>query len=143
MKKATATLRYLKMTPRKVSLIAGLVRGLPVAEAEAQLMVNPRRAAGPMLKLIRSAAANAEALDMDQNKLVISMLRVNQGPMLKRSLPRAFGRATEIQKKMSHVTIELTEDEKVDMPRFIIPKRIKIGAGADTVDSQTNDDKAN
>ena len=110
MKEQTATLRYLHIAPRKVRLIANTLRGMPVQEAEAQLFLRPQRASEPLLKLLRSAIANAKTNQkMNPNTLFVSAIRVDQGPVLKRSLPRAQGRATPIHKIMSHVTITLAE----------------------------------
>ena len=110
MKQQTATLRYLHIAPRKVRLIANTLKGLPVQEAEAQLYLRPQRASEPLLKLLRSAVANAKNnAKMNAEALVVSAIRVDQGPILKRSLPRAMGRATPLHKIMSHVTITLSE----------------------------------
>lgn len=96
-KRETARLNYLRMTPRKTRAIAGVIKGLAVNEAEAQLLVQGRRAAKPILKLIRSAVAGAvRNHKLDPEKLFIESIRVDQGPMLKRSLPRARGMATPI-----------------------------------------------
>ena len=99
-----ATLRYLRIAPRKVRVVADLVRGLSVNDAEAQLIVERRRPAGPLLKLLRSAVAGAgNDRRLEPAKLYVKEIRVDKGPMLKRVLPRARGVATPIQKKMSHV----------------------------------------
>lgn len=116
----TAKINYLKIAPRKVRLIANTLKGLSVPEAEAQLMLRLQRSATPLLKLIRSAVSNARNQKMDTNKLFISSILVNQGPMLKRSLPRAQGRATPIHKKMSHVVLVLQESEQKLANRFVI-----------------------
>ena len=124
-----AKLNYLHIAPRKVRLIASILKKLPVQEAEAQLLLRPQRAAKPLLKLLRGAVANAknnQKLNPDQ--LFIKDIRVDQGPMLKRSLPRAMGRATPLEKKMSHVTIILEENPQALKPRFTItppPKKEK------------------
>ncbi len=104
-----AQLKYLNIAPRKVRLVAGLLRGLSASEAEARLLLLPQRSARPLLKLLRSAVASAKNnRKWDPTSLVISEIRIDQGPMLKRSLPRAMGRATPIHKKMSHVSLTLT-----------------------------------
>lgn len=125
----TAKLNYLRIAPRKVRLVAATLKGLPVLEAEAQLMLRPQRAAKPLLKLLRSAVANAKNnRKLDTNKLFVESVRVDQGPMLKRILPRARGMATPIQKKMSNVTLVLAESEVPLPKRFIIvpPKKTKL-----------------
>ncbi len=121
-----AILRYLHIAPRKVRLIAGTLRGLSVQEAEAQLMMRVQRSAKPLLKLLRSAIANAKNNQkMDPKTLVISEIRVDQGPVLKRFLPRAQGRATPLLKKMSHITITLAESTSRKERFVFVPKAKK------------------
>lgn len=120
MSQQTAKLNYLKIAPRKVRLIADTLRGLSVREAEAQLLLRVQRSAQPLLKLLRSAVANAKNKKLDTDKLFVSSLIVNPGPMLKRFLPRAQGRATPIHKKMSHVVLILSEAENKFAERFKI-----------------------
>ncbi|HUX36130.1 MAG TPA: 50S ribosomal protein L22 [Candidatus Paceibacterota bacterium] len=128
-KRETARLSYLRVTPRKAASIAGLLRGLSVNEAEAQLVTQGRRAAKPILKLLRSATAGAvRNLKSSPEKLFIEMIKVDKGPMLKRMLPRAKGMATPIQKKMSHVTLVLAENPSLKDARFKIQAKKKIKA---------------
>jgi len=115
-----AQLNYLHIAPRKVRLVADTLKGLPVREAEAQLLLRPTRPTKPLLKLLRSAVANAKNRQMDAAKLFVSSIRVDQGPMYKRFLPRAQGRATPIQKKMSHVVLVLQESGTGLKERFTI-----------------------
>ncbi len=101
-------LSNLGITPRKVRLVADLVRGKSVAEARLQLRFNQMRAAKPLLKLIESGVANASHnFGIDEKTLQIKSLMVDQGPMLKRYMARAFGRGAEIQKRMSHIRLVL------------------------------------
>jgi large subunit ribosomal protein L22 len=126
--KQTVKLNYLRMAPRKVRAVADLVKGLSVNEAEAQLMMQPRRAAKPLLKLLRSAVSAAKAKGkMDMSKLALESFRVDGGPMLKRYMPRAQGSMSEIQKKMSHVTLTLYENPKSKNARFsiVVQKKVK------------------
>lgn len=128
MNQETVKLNNLRIAPRKVRLIAALLRGLPVSEAEAQLLLRPQRAARPLLKLLRSAIANAlHNNKLDAGKLFIKNVMVNQGTMLKRFMPRAQGRAAPIHKKMSHVVLTIEEAAKPLVKRFTIvpPKREK------------------
>ncbi|MFQ5753774.1 MAG: 50S ribosomal protein L22, partial [bacterium] len=130
--KQIARLNYLKIAPRKVRSVADLLKGLPVNEAEAQLLTNRRRPAPALLKLLRSAVADAKnTKQLNIDKLYIESLRVDQGPMLQRHLPRARGMATPIQKKMSHITLTLAENLKVGEPRFkiVVPKKAKLPSG--------------
>ncbi len=128
----TAKLRYLHIAPRKVRLIANTLRGLSTQEAEAQLMTRPQRSAMPLRKLIKSAMANAMANNTGAKATwIIQEIRVDQGPVLERFLPRAQGRATPLQKKMSHVTVMLREG-KTRLDRFVIaPREIKKKPTAD------------
>ncbi len=126
-----AKLNYLRMAPRKVRSVGDLVKGLPVNEAEAQLLMQARRPAKPLLKLLRSAVANAKNNGLsDVSHLYISSLRVDGGPMLKRILPLARGSASPIEKKMSHVTLVLGVNAELK-PRFTIvaPKKRKSAPG--------------
>ncbi len=116
----TAKLNYLKIAPRKVRLIANTLKGLSVKEAEAQLMMRIQRSSEPLLKLLRSAIANAKNNKLNVSKLFVSSILVNPGPMLKRFMPRAQGRATPIHKKMSHVVLVLSEAQNAYVDRFVI-----------------------
>lgn len=103
-----ATLRNLRIAPRKVRRVADLVRGKSVADARLQLKFNAMRAAKPLLKLIDSGVANAENNHgLDTHSLRIKSLMVDQGPMFKRYMARAFGRGAEIQKRTSHIRLVL------------------------------------
>ncbi len=115
-----AKINYLKITPRKVRLIANTLKGLSVQEAEAQLLLRVQRSSQPLLKLLRSAVSNARNNKMNVSKLMVSTILVNKGPVLKRSLPRAMGRATPILKRMSHVVLVLKESDKATVNRFVI-----------------------
>lgn len=107
---AKAHLSTLRVTPRKTRLVADLIRGKDVKEAEDILRFTPRGAAEPLLKLLRSAKANAvNNHDMFEDNLIVSTIMVNEGPTLKRYLPRARGRADLMRKRTSHVTIVLEE----------------------------------
>jgi large subunit ribosomal protein L22 len=120
-----AKLNYLNIAPRKVRLVAGVLRGLPVSEAEARLMLMPQRSARPLLKLLRSAIASAKNNQkLEAASLFVSEIRVDQGPILKRSLPRAMGRATPIHKKLSHVSLSLTSGAS-RASRFVIQPPVK------------------
>jgi large subunit ribosomal protein L22 len=107
---STAHLRFLRMSPRKVGVVAALVRGKPVEAALNILKFTPRAAARPVEKLIKSAVANATDLskgEVDVDTLYVKTISVDQGPTQKRYMPRAMGRATPIQKKTSHIHVVL------------------------------------
>ncbi len=108
----TAKLRHLRISPRKVRLVVDLIRGLDVISAENQLKFLPKRSAGPVLTLLKSAIANAlNDFSVIKENLFISKIIVDQGPSLKRWMPRAMGRATPIMKRTSHLTIVLESKE--------------------------------
>lgn len=101
------------MSPRKVRLVVNAVRGLPVRAAETRLNFLPKLAAQPVLKLLRSAMANAEHnFHLDKETLFIKTITADGGPTLSRSRPRAFGRAAPIRKRTTHINLVLS-DEKI------------------------------
>jgi len=105
-----AILWNVRISPRKVRLVADAVRGLPVSDAIDMLRVMNKRSAPVMKKLIESAVANAKdrsTVDVDQ--LVVKETFVNQGITMHRWLPRAQGRATPIKKRSSHITVRVAE----------------------------------
>jgi large subunit ribosomal protein L22 len=104
-----ATLRHLRMAPRKVRLVVDLIRGRPVEEAMNLLTFSGKAAAAPVMKLLRSAVANADNADYDIDKLVVKTAFVDEGTTWRRWRPRAMGRATRIRKRTSHITLELQE----------------------------------
>ena len=108
-----ATIKGVRMSPRKVSLIASLVRGRSVADALHILEHTPKRAALPVAKAIASAKANAvNNHRIEEKSLVIDQLQVTAGPRLKRFRPAAHGRALPFQKKTSHISVTVTGIEK-------------------------------
>ena len=101
------------MSPRKVRLIVDLVRGMKVVDARAQLQVNRRAAALPVLKALESAVANAvHNKQLNPDNLFIKTIKADQGPTIHRYRPRAFGRAGAIRKRTTHLTIVLDEKSK-------------------------------
>ena len=108
-----ATAKGVQMSPRKVSLVASLVRGRSVADALVILQHTPKRAAGPVIKAISSAKANAlNNARFEEKSLVIDQLQVTAGPRLKRFRPAAMGRALPFQKRTSHILVVLTGSVK-------------------------------
>ncbi len=141
-----AKLNHLKIAPRKVRAIAGIIQGLSLNEAEAQLLMQRRRAAQAILKLLRSAAANAKNNQrLEPEKLFVKSIQVNQGSMLKRYLPRARGMATPIEKKMSHITLILGEGGEKRDSRFtiVIKKKTKLHKEEKRSKPSKNKNKAN
>jgi len=108
-----AKLNYLRISPRKIRLVAGLIKGLDVRQAESQLKFLTKRGAEPMLKLLKSAIANAEhnANLIKENLYVVNVI-VNPGPSLKRWRSRAMGRVLPIMKRTSHIVLVL--DQKTE-----------------------------
>ena len=107
---AKANLKYLRISPRKVKIVLDLIRGKDVATATAILLNTPKAASEPLLKLLKSAASNAENNhQMDPEKLYVSQVFACPGPIIKRMMPRAQGRAYRINKRTSHVTIAVSE----------------------------------
>lgn len=112
MGEAIAKLRYIRMSPFKVRLMGNLIKGKPVQDALALLEHHPRRAGRPLKKLLASAIANAsENHDLDADALIVKNVIVDEGPKLKRWIPRAMGRATPIRKRTSKITIVVAEKE--------------------------------
>jgi large subunit ribosomal protein L22 len=111
---ATATLRYLKISPQKVRLVADLVRGKKVDEALSILRFTKKSSAKDLEKLVRSAVANAEDKEtsVDTDELVVSKIYVNEGPREKRIQPAPMGRAYRIQKRQAHVTVHVSDEVK-------------------------------
>ena len=109
-KTAKAYLRYVRISPRKVQIVCDLIRGQDAQTAMAILLATPKAACEPMAKLLKSACANAENnFSMDPEKLYVSKVYAAPGPILKRMMPRAQGRAYRINKRTSHVTLTVTE----------------------------------
>ncbi len=107
MTSSSATLSNYRQSPRKVRLIADLIRGKTVSQALAILSLLPKRGAEPMAKLVSSALSNAKEGSAEQ--LIISSIQVNGGIVFKRSMPRARGRAAPIKKRTSIITMSLAD----------------------------------
>lgn len=109
---AKAHLKYLRISPRKVGVVLDLIRNKPAKYAMAVLKNTPKAASEPVAKLLKSAMANAENnFGMNSENLYVASCYVCPGPILKRIMPRAQGRAFRINKRTSHVTIVLEEKE--------------------------------
>lgn len=104
-----AFLKNYRQSPRKVRLIADLVRGKKVNDALATLKFVDKRAAGPFAKVIESALANAKQGGKSADRLFIKRVSVDKGITFKRYMPRARGSASRINKRNSHITVELGE----------------------------------
>lgn len=109
---AKAYVRNVRIAPRKVKILCDLIRGKDAGTAAAIIMNTPKAASEIMIKLLKSCVANAENNhNMDTDKLFISQVFVTPGPVMKRVMPRAQGRAFRILKRTSHITMVLAEKE--------------------------------
>ena len=103
---AKAYLRYVRISPRKVQIVCDLIRGKDINTA----MQTPKAASEPLVKLLKSAVANAENnFSMDTSKLYVSEVYATSGPILKRMIPASKGRGYRINKRTSHVTLAVAE----------------------------------
>jgi len=102
-----AFLKNYRQSPRKVRLIADLVRGKKVSEALVTLQFVDKRAADPFAKMIKSAVANAADQGKNTDNLVVKTVTVNKGVTYRRMMPRARGSASRINKRNSHILVEL------------------------------------
>ncbi len=110
---ARAVAKYVPMSARKVRQVINLIRGVRVDEALAILKFTPKASKGPVEKIIKSALANAgRDSKVNVDRLYVEEARVDSGPSLKRFMPRAMGRATQILKRSSHITVVLKEREE-------------------------------
>ncbi len=121
---ATVHLKNLRISPRKVRLVADIVRGMEVDKAIEQLKYIPKRSAAPLLKLLQSAVSSAEHdFKMEKEGLLISKIIVDEGPVLKRAMPRAMGRSFPIAKRTSHITIVVDKGEIKENQKPIADKK--------------------
>ena len=105
-----AKLRFVRVAPRKAQLVADLIRGKRSEEALNTLTFTKKAAARILVKLLKSAIANAtQKKSIDLDRLYVKKITVDQGPMMKRFMPRALGRATTIRKRTSHINLVLDE----------------------------------
>lgn len=110
---AKAVARTVRIAPRKARLVVDLIRGKQAGEAVAILNHTPKAASPIIEKVLKSAIANAEHnYDMDVNSLIVTEAFVDEGPTLKRFRPRAMGRASQINKRTSHITIVVSEKKE-------------------------------
>ena len=111
--KVHAKAKYIRISPRKTRLVVDLIRGLSIEEARGQLKFSLKAAARPVLKTLNSAIANAEHNEKAKlADLVIAEAYVDEGPTFHRYTPRAHGRATKVRKRMSHITIVVSDGKE-------------------------------
>lgn len=138
-----ANLNNLRISPRKVRLVADLIKGLRAKEAKAQLRFAARHSAEPLLKLLNSAVSNAKHnFNLDENNLYVAKLIVDGGASLKRWMPRAMGRATPILKRTSHISLVLEEKipskitSKAERKPKVAEERIEAGVPVEKVEKE-------
>lgn len=125
----SAQLNKLRIAPRKVRLVVDMVRGMNAQEAILQLIHSPKRAAKPVKKLIESAIANAKHNHhAKEETLMIHTAFVNEGQTLMRWMPRAFGRATKIRKRTSHITLVLEGEGDEATKKKVAAKKKEVKA---------------
>ncbi len=131
-----STQKFVRMTPRKLRLIADSVRKLTPAAAIEVLPYSPRFAAGPVLKVVQSAVANARQQGADESKLVFAEIQISEGPALKRGYQVSRGQWHPFKKKMAHIRVVLVEQEPkvkvkkqkkevVETPKKVLKKTVK------------------
>jgi large subunit ribosomal protein L22 len=110
---ARAQARFVRITPMKARRVVDLIRNMPARDAVNVLTFAPQAASEPVLKVLRSAMANAEHNErLDQDNLWVSEAYVDEGPTMKRFRPRAQGRAYRIRKRSSHITVVVESRSK-------------------------------
>jgi len=109
---ARAELKYARISPRKVKIVCDLIRGKDVQVAQGILLQTPKAASELIVKLLKSACANAENNhSLDPDNLYVAETFATGGPILKRGMPRAHGRMFRINKRTSHITLVVKEKE--------------------------------
>lgn len=130
MNTAKATLSNFRQSPRKMRLVANLVRGKKVADVLVSLDFTDKKASLPIKNLISSALANAKSLEMPTENLVVKSIAVNAGKTLMRRQPASRGRAHPIHKRTSHITVELGEAETKKKAKIVkevaVVKEVKV-----------------
>lgn len=121
----TAKLSQYRQAPRKVRLVATLLKGMPIDVALLELTHRTKRVAPVFHKLVLSAVANAKAQGIDQKTLFVKGIRVDKGPVLKRSRPRAQGRAFPIHKHTSHIVVTLTDTPETKATKKLSAEKAK------------------
>ena len=108
---AVASYKDIRMSARKARIVADMIRGKPVDEAATILAFQRKYAAVPIRKCLDAAVANADQRNMDIDDLVVSDIQIDKGPIMRRFMARAHGRATRIRKQTSHIRIALSEKD--------------------------------
>ena len=112
-KSAKVVLKYLRISPRKARLVLDAIRLKPVHKANMILQTLNKKAAGLASKALSSAVANAKVLGMDENRLFVSDVRADVGPVFKRFMSRSMGRADRLLKRTTHLSLSVSEGNRV------------------------------
>lgn len=112
-KEARAVVKYLRISPRKMRIVINTIRRKPVNQAFTILMGLKKKAARLVEKGLKSAAANAKGKGFEESRLVVSEIKADGGPTMKRFMSRSMGRADQILKRSTHLTVVLREGKKV------------------------------
>lgn len=144
-----AKAKHIRMSPKKVRLVADVVRGMATEKALAQLKFINKKATRPVKKTVESAIANARHnYDLDKNNLYIKEICVDEGKTLYRYTPRALGRATPIRKRTSHINVilgELVDSGKVQPKKPEVEAPVKLedmaGGGEEKEEGKKKDKK--
>lgn len=124
---AKAVTRYVRVSPRKVRLVLDMIRKQPVQKAFLILQGTRKKGARLVSKTLKSALANAREKKMDETKLFVRLAFADGGPMMKRFLPRAMGRADQILKRSAHITLVLEEGTVSSLDAGLPPAEDKAG----------------
>ncbi len=109
---AKAIAKFQRVSPRKTRLVARNVIGLGIEDAMNLLQFTPNKPAGILYKVVKSAVANASSIAVNVEAMFVKEIRVDDGPVWKRFMPRAQGRATRVRKRTSHITVILAEEQE-------------------------------
>lgn len=120
-----AFLKNYRQSPRKVRLVAELIKGKRIADANTHLSFLPKRASLPIQKLLNSAVANAKNAGINTDNLIVATVTVDKGIVMKRHMPRARGSASRINKRTSHVVLTLAEKVTTEKKSKSTPKTVK------------------
>lgn len=118
---AKAVSKFIRIAPRKMRIVINTIRFQPPQRAFTILMTFKKKAARITEKVLKTAVANAKVLGLDENRLIISDVRADGGPMMKRFMERSMGRANRILKRTTHLSLTLKESEK----NWIKPQELK------------------
>lgn len=137
--------KHIKISPRKVRLVANLIRGLQSGKALSQLQFLNKKSVEPITKLLNSAIAAAEHnYELDKNNLFIKEIRVDEGVTMKRWMPRAHGRATPLKKKSSHINLtlgEIKDSGVVEAKKQTLEKPMNLEEAARQIEKKGQKDK--